>query len=233
MSEVSFMLSLSLRIANKQVLALFGLVSIGFVLNPASWAQGYLTQTGNTPFSTEIPVELGYYDPSTGDLHLAIMLGTWPQRGAPPLTASLVYDSRIWYINGNAWNPNNIPNSTGGWRLQISPIFGGSVSHNTNAISCNIEGAPRLFYYAYNDFWWTDPYGTVHTFPINTEWDIHGCGNGNVPSDTEYAIDSTGYQMAVTNYTNVSSITAPDGSQVYPTYKDRNGNYFSTDSNVY
>jgi len=35
----------------------------------------------------------------------------------------------------------------------------------------------------------------------------------------------------VTNYTTVSAIYAPDGTQVYPSVKDTNGNYFSTDPN--
>ena len=37
--------------------------------------------------------------------------------------------------------------------------------------------------------------------------------------------------MYVTNYTTVSAIYAPDGTQVYPSVKDTNGNYFSTDPN--
>ena len=58
-------------------------------------AQGYLTQVGNTPFQTTIPVEMGYYDASTGNLHIAIPLGSWPQRGSHGFSAALVYDSRI------------------------------------------------------------------------------------------------------------------------------------------
>src|SRR5207249_3020757 len=37
--------------------------------------------------------------------------------------------------------------------------------------------------------------------------------------------------MYVTNYTTVSASYAPDGTQIYPSVKDTNGNYFSTDVN--
>lgn len=225
------MATLLRQIARKRILGVLGLVATGFILNPVSWAQGYLTQVGNTPFSSTVPVELGHYDASTGDLHLSIPLGAWPQRGGYSLTASLVYDSRIWYINGNVWNPNNIPNTTGGWRLEMSPIFGGAVSDSFQSQPC-YNGYKWLYYDVYDNFTWTDPYGTVHSFPIQTERDrFANCsGNGDTPDGTAYATDSTGYFMTVTNYTTVSSITAPDGSQVYPSFEDRNGNYFSKDS---
>ena len=47
-------------------------------------AQSYLTQVGRPTFGSPVPVELGYYDTSTGDLHLQIPLGSWPQRGGYP-----------------------------------------------------------------------------------------------------------------------------------------------------
>lgn len=201
-------------------------------LFPTARAQSYLTQVGYTTFSTKLPVELGYFDAATGDLHIEIPLGTWPQRGGHTFTAALVYDSRIWYINNNTWTPTNIPNSWAGWRLVTDPALGGSTTYKTTTGTCECPEPPchtQEYYHVYSNFTWTDPYGTVHTFPINTAKDPWGCW-GDQSSDSEYANDSTGYYMRVTNYTTISSITTPDGTRVYPGFEDSNGNYFSTDS---
>lgn len=216
-------------VTRMRALPILGLCVLSYFLCSVATAQSYLTQVGSTTFSTTLPVELGYYDSSTGDLHLAVSLGSWPQRGGYSVTASLVYDSRIWYINNNVWNPNNIANSMGGWRLEMSPIFGGTVNDSEAEVPCN-NGYKELAYYTYSNFTWTDSQGTLHTFPIQTQKDPFDCGVGNDPSGSAYATDSTGYFMTVTNYTS-ASISGPDGSQVYPSFKDRNGNYFSADSN--
>lgn len=212
-----------------RIVAVLCLSTAAFFLGSIAAAQSYLTQVGNTTFSTTIPVELGHYDASTGDLHLQIALGMWPQRGGRTLTASLVYDSRIWYISGSSWQPGNIPGSQGGWRFETA--LGGTATHNTTGYNCT-GGTGRLnSYVTYHNFKWTDTSGAIHSFPIFTETDPYNCApDGNIPSDTEYADDASGFQMQVTNYTN-TVVYAPDGSQVYPSFKDTNGNYYSTDSN--
>jgi len=43
-------------------------------------------------------------------------------------------------------------------------------------------------------------------------------------------MDSSGFHMYVTNYTS-ATIFAKDGTQVYPSYKDTNGNFFTSDGN--
>jgi RHS repeat-associated protein len=197
---------------------------------PGARGQSYLTQVGPSTFSTAIPVELGYYDASTGDLHLQIPLGSWPQRGGFSVTAALVYDSRIWSNILGTWQPTNIPGSNGGWRLQMTPAAGGSTSHGHITTLCPEPGS-RARYTTYQNFTWTDPYGTVHTFPINTESDPTNCDIGNIPSDQQYANDSSGFFMSVTNFTTVSAIYSVDGTQVYPSFEDTNGNQLSADAN--
>jgi hypothetical protein len=59
-------------------------------------AQSYQTALGVPPFATTLPVENGFVDASTGNLHLEIPLGSYTQRGLSPLKISLVYDSSIW-----------------------------------------------------------------------------------------------------------------------------------------
>ncbi len=196
----------------------------------AAYSQGYLTQVGDTTFAQPLPLEHGYYDASTGDLHLSIPLGSWSQRGGYSLTASLVYDSRIWTIISNSWQPTNIPSSNGGWRLVTSPASGGRTTYSHHTANCP-DGDPGQRY-TYNDsFTWTDPFGTVRSFPIYTQTDSTVCNGGSSPSDQEYATDASGYYMVVNNYTQVSGIYMSDGTQVYPTFKDRNGNYFTSDVN--
>lgn len=200
-------------------------------------AQAYLTQVGNTPFSTAVPVEMGYYDASTGNVHLEIPLGSWPARGRHGFTAALVYDSRVWFIGTpggtRTWQPTNVPvTNWAGWRLMTIPAIGGTTHYTTQVLNCTCpeppcHNTPR--YYKYSNFTWTDAYGTVRAFPIYTEYDPYSC-DGDNPVDTEYANDSSGYRMAVTNYTQISSVIAADGTSVYPGVEDKNGNYFSTDS---
>jgi len=150
--------------------------------------QGYLTQIGDTPNGTRVPVELGNYDASTGNLHLEIPLGTWTERGSNGFTAALVYDSRIWFPSGS-WHPTNIPVANwAGWRLITSPAIGGSVANTTQQFSCTCWEPPchnTAKYYTYTQFKWTDTFGTIHTFPIFTESDPNNCDQGNTPSDTE------------------------------------------------
>lgn len=88
-----------------------------FVLSTLAVGQDYLTRVGRPTFSTPEPVELGFIDLSNGNLHLEIELGSFPQRGRIPYSARLIYDSRIWKVVNNAWQPTNVANSWGGWRF--------------------------------------------------------------------------------------------------------------------
>jgi hypothetical protein len=205
---------------------------------PAQNFINYTTSIGNTPFSTTMPVPMGFVDLSNGNLHMTVPLGSWPQRGNHPFTVALEYDSRIWVpaIVGSTltWQPTNVPNSQGGWRFVTTPVTGGTTSFQYNVYNCNGTLAhppyPRNSVVKYFNFQWTDPYGTVRLFPIHTVLDTTHCF-GDVASDTEYATDSSGFQMKVSNHSTGIKILAPDGSQVYPTFEDTNGNTFGKDSN--
>jgi len=82
----------------------------------------------------------------------------------------------------------------------------------------------------YQTFTWTSSDGTQHMFPMITREQLSSCGASSVSSGHSFATDSSGFHMWVTNTTQ-AVVYAPDGTQVYPTAKDSNGNYFSTDSN--
>ncbi len=215
----------------RSLVSYFSLIFIGFLLcvfsSPGASAQSYLTSVGNVPFSTTIPVELGNIDASNGDLHLEVPLISLPQRAtAKPYSVTLAYDSRIWESSVGTWAADNVYQSTmGGWRIVSSASAGSNPGHSSINHNC-VGGDPGQHYTKYSNFWWIDPTGTYRSFPINTEYDPWECDSDN-PSDTEYATDSSGYQMVVTSYTTVNAIYAADGSQVYPNYEDTNGNYFA------
>jgi RHS repeat-associated protein len=207
------------------------ILGIALVFSTSLTAQSYLTSTGSPSFASNIPVELGYVDLSNGNLHLEIPLATFAQRGKLALNERLVYDSRIWQIvnNGtsNVWAPTNVPNSQAGWRF-VTGMESGTVTHHFTHTKCSLQSGGGT-YNDYINFVWTAPDGSSHMFPIDTEnGDGSGCG-ANLPDDTEYASDSSGYVMAVTNFTQ-ATVYGPDGTRIYPCCEDTNGNYFSTDA---
>jgi hypothetical protein len=93
--------------------------------------------------------------------------------------------------------------------------------------------SPLHHYYEYYDFIWTAPDGTQHSFStidlIHDTTTGNLCG-GSTPNGDAFADDASGYHMYVTNYTS-AAVYAPDGTQVFPTVKDTNGNFFSRDGN--
>ncbi|HKW76518.1 MAG TPA: hypothetical protein VJN64_13400, partial [Terriglobales bacterium] len=186
----------------------------------------YTTATGTPTFTTALPVEMGFTNVANGNLHLEIPLASFPQRGRLVYNARLVYDSLIWKISGGAWQATNVPNSMGGWRL-LTGGESGTVTYTTVSKACDTP-PPIRYRTLYSNFIWTAPNGTKHRFPISTMRDNTICQEG-VSSDDELADDSTGYSMSVTNYTS-ATIYAPDGTQVYPTVMDTNGNFFSKDT---
>ena len=87
-------------------------------------AQNYLTAGGAPTFSAPAPVELGFTDTANGNLHLEILLGSFPQRGSKqPLTAKLVHDSNtMWYVSCSlscSWQPSSFTNA---WTWRVANL---------------------------------------------------------------------------------------------------------------
>jgi len=196
---------------------------MGAFVKPAE-AQ-YTTAAGTPTFTTAIPVEMGFVNAANGNLHLEIPLASFPQRGSLTYNARLIYDSSIWTVNGGAWSPTNIPNSIGGWRL-VTGGEPGTVT-NTEGITFCDTPPPLNSRTTHVAFVWASPDGTSHRFPIFTQRDRTVCAE-DIPSDTALADDASGFTMSVTNYTS-ATVYAPDGTQVFPTVMDTNGNYFTQD----
>lgn len=201
-----------------------------------SVAQGYLYLYGSPTFNTPSTVEQGFVNLANGNLHIEIPLASFPQRGRIGFSAKLVYDSRIWtqVFNGTSivWSPTNVANSQGGWRF-VTTADKGTVSYaSSQDIACD-DGIHTYYTNTYGPFFWTDPSGTQHTFPITTwTWPpgnlCPGGGPGQSTGDA-FASDSSGLHMYVTGYFR-ANVFAKDGTQVYNSntsfqVKDANGNY--------
>lgn len=197
----------------------FALVALACLLTFGSCITS--AQTGQRPFVAPEPVELGFVESATGNLHLEIPLGSFPQRASgQPARYFLAYDSNIWSISAShVWQPSGPPYYVG-WRTVTS-----------NWLSVNYTVTPIACWYYYQNFNWIDPLGVGHFFPITT---VSGCSG--TPSGDALAADSSGYHMYVTNYTN-ATVYAPDGTLVAQSpyvidsnnndiaIKDANGNY--------
>src|SRR5947209_8287355 len=201
-------------------------VVVSAALSAASAAQSYIYATGSPSFSTLEPVELGFIDVANGNLHLEIPLASPPQRGSLVASEKLVYDSRIWSPVNSVWSPNNVPGSMLGWRFLSGAQT--NVTYSAPSTACDTR---QGFFTTFAGFAWTGPDGTVRKFTsIETERDPSGCDGGGNSTADGFADDSSGYHMYVTNY-NSAVVFAPDGTQVFPVWKDTNGNSFSTDTN--
>jgi RHS repeat-associated protein len=212
------------------------LVVISFVRlasSHASGAQSYATDFGAYQWTTPIPVTGGYTDAANGNLHIEIPIASVPERGNVPFVAKLVYDSHIWQQARVAgflsWQPTNVPNSWGGWRLITSAGTGGNVTYQVYSGTCTIlvgkqEGHPP--YTQYSNFTWTAPDGRKIPFGGYTYYDNNdGCGPA-VTSMSGTSTDASGYHISVIGYTS-AIVHAPDGTQIFPAVEDTNGNYYS------
>lgn len=205
------------------------------LLAPGASAQDYVLQIGSPAFATPQALDTGQVDAANGDFSLSIPLISLPQRGNGSFTAQYAYDSRIWQIvtsgGSSSWQPANVPGSWGGWR-PVTSAGPGTVSSTAKNVYCTDAGQQYLQEIDYSNFVWSESDGTQHFFPISTAQpeDTTHCSPSNVASGSAYATDSSGRFMAVSNY-NSATVYAPDGAQLYPSFKDANGNYFSIDAN--
>ena len=202
----------------------------------------YLTRVGVPSFTTAMPVEHGFINLATGNLHLEIPLGSFPQRGGQSYEAKIVYDSSIWTPSSGAWSTNNVGigyGGRGGWR-SISSGSPGYVAYDDKpAGTCSRDG--KTTDNSFKNFSWTAPDGTVHNFRTGTPWTVPvryttAClaGSwGGVPHDA-VSDDGLGYHIFVTAgclqpYCKpIATVYAPDGTRVNGgTVQDSNGNFYN------
>jgi len=216
----------------KLLIPLLG-VCVFLVTAAAARAQSdYLYEFGHYHWSVPVPVKDGYVDASNGNVHLSIPIASIPERGKVPYTASLVYDSHIWQESCSggscSWQPTNVAGSWGGWRLVTSDGTGGGVTYTTTLRKCYDGSRGTYLYYGwYTNFIWHSPDG--HTIPFGgTTYVIpSACGGGGTSTFSGADQDQWGYHINVTNEIQ-ATVYAPDGTEVYPTVEDTNGNYVNT-----
>jgi len=189
-------------------------------------AQGYLTSTGTPSFAAPYPAEMGTVDAASGNLHLEIPLGSFPQRGQNAgFVPKLLYDSHIWAVPTDG--------ASAVWTTQGS-LYG--LAFDTWGFSEG--GAAGLYLMASSgsgcneDMMLWGESGTQHFFNIPGTLSGTTCSGG-----TSYAADSSGYQIQQTAWGSGQnaqvSVYAPDGTEIYGSAlysnfiatKDPNGNY--------
>src|SRR5579859_2251305 len=201
--------------------------SIASLFTTIAQGQNYLTSTGSPSFSAPVPVELGSVDAASGNLHLSIPLGSFPQRGtSQPQGFTLEYDSGLWIpvalsLSTTQWEINDqVPGwILGGWYYSFE-ASGSSISSEVT------QGC-------WTDFTWPDQNGTPHSFHVNMSY----IGGQGCPSTGDaFATDSSGFHIYIT--ANDTLVYAPDGTLVHSEQmrdqnnrriitKDSNGNYMS------
>ncbi len=214
-------------------------------------AQTYLQNLGLPPFTTALPVESGFINAATGNLHIEIPLGSFPERGGATDKVVLMYDSAFWtpyysWYTGSIWEPINVytggPPGAAGWRLVTSGDQGATTYGDYEYGYCSADDDYAVA--DYSPWIWIAPDGTQHSFPADTSQPLHpdDCAASDVPNSTAYASDGSGFYISITGYTN-ATVYAPDGTAIGPltwtsggydqTKTDPNGNQYATTLNYF
>ena len=227
-----------------QTLRLFLLLAAitGYLWGPfvkSAHGQDSIQQIGLLPFSKTLPAPSGYVNPVSGDLHLDIPLGSYPQRGKlGPSAFKLSYDSGIWSQITDSWCcgpwglnaswpiPGASFSAAGGWQLSV-PGDGGQLLNNEEDYYC---GSGDLEESTYSDWYWIDPQGTTHTFVhVLTQVGYnpgYPCSDDSSvwTSSDSYADDGSGYHLYASGWNAV--IYDKDG--MLTGVEDANGNEFGS-----
>ena len=194
------------------------LLGLGFLFGPwialGDAQDQYLGVVGIPRWSVLQPVENGYYNLASGNLHLEIPLGTWSQRAGGQSSASLAYDSSEGWLGLN-WSLSTTPSSgSAGWDTDDE-----SDSYCDYPFDDEMTDAWGSGPYVY-----TEPNGTSH--PFSGSWhNTYATNCGTSPSFSEsaggYALDGSGYYAEVSgggsaqSWSESKTIWAPDGNIVY------------------
>ncbi len=210
---------------------------------PAASQTSSLDEPGIPSFTTAFPVEHGFINLANGALHIEIPIGSYSQRGnVKALNARLVYDSRFWIVRTDPvserqyWAPDGLPPvgiRVGGFRL-ITDLEPGFANESSSVAQCGCisEGSTchPIFKTTYTGFFYQEPNGTMHRASDKFKLVQSSCVAGSPGNATVGTVDNSGLKLVITNYT-ISAVYGADGTQVFPSVQDTNGNFFSQDSN--
>lgn len=232
---------------------LFGIASLFVVIATAPPVLGQVA-TGVYPFGTFDTPGIDTINVGNLNVHLSIPVLSKTGRGLP-FNASLTYDSSIYYpvgVSGSqTWTPVvQFP----GWNNASGFIFG-KFSYSTGGVDYQYD-APywdgseyinvpvNCYYTAYNNWVFTDAAAVAHHFGGSAQtlefnyqdWSPDGwtCPDSSNSNASGQALDGSGYQIAITNYTdpsvslNTGTVTTSSNGTA-STVTDSNGNQISTD----
>ena len=216
----------------------------------ATLALGQVT-TGQYPYGTFDSPGVDTINVGNLNVHLTIPVLNKPGRGLP-FQANLAYDSSVYYPapvgSSKTWTPTlQFP----GWMNETGLIFGSfsysSIGTQTESYVAYQENGqyvniPVFCYYTeYTSWVFTDTKGAQHPFSGYT-LQYNGqssspvpftCGSDS-PGGSGSAIDGSGYQLTLSNYTTasvsqVTGTTTVSSNGTSSTMTDSNGNQISTD----
>jgi hypothetical protein len=195
-------------------------------------AQDYTTSTGSPSFAAGYPAEMGTVDAASGNLHLEIPLGSFPQRKGGQVDLKLAYDTHIWSFVSDGVSGGWLPltpasqpsfGPSGGWRLTVPGLE-------------EVEGVSSGCAIDYETF---AANGTQHWFYVSlgTGTLASGC---SLSTASTYAVDSSGLELVATySKPNVNvQIYGPDGAYLFGAQigaslpEDANGNYVQSADDV-
>lgn len=209
------------------------LVSIltALFLPVCAWSQ----TTGLPPFGSLDQVGLETRNNQDLNVLLAIPVMSSPGRDGLDLNFSIVYNSSIWtkYLSGWVPNSTNIP--PWGWTTAYS-VGGTNYTTRSSHVRCNKcfmgDGCQYIDTTTSNSYTYTDPVGTLHSFPVNWQEDYDECTGDDTFSGTftGYATDGSGYYISLDPGSgSIVSLIAKNGFQIgNGSITDRNGNYISS-----
>ena len=195
--------------------------------------------TGLPPFGSLDQVGLETRNNQDLNVLLAIPVMSSPGRNGLDLNFGLVYNSSIWtkYLSGWVPNSTNIP--PWGWTTAYS--VGGTNYTTTNShVRCNKcfqgDGCQYIDTTTTDDYTYTDPLGTLHSFAgVNYQDQYDECTGVETQSGTfsGYASDGSGYYISIDSGSGaILSLIAKNGFQIgNGSITDRNGNYISSSVN--
>src|SRR5690348_10733587 len=179
-----------------------------------SQANDPLSDLGVPPFLTTLQVESGWIGMANGNLHLEIPLASYPQRGRPPITIALAYDSTIWPQCSTCF-----AELTRGWRIKYSMVPLEAINDMQPGNKCTSGTGSMDEWDTYKNFSSTDPQSSTQQFNLTTvQGYLTPCGDfryKTAPNADGFATDLSGYHMYVTNST-VTVIYGPDGTIELP-----------------
>ena len=169
-----------------------------FLLSIVMASTTLVGQTIGKPVGTALfPIEHGFIDLASGNVHLEIPIEGYKQRGNVQAPASFVYDSSIWTSDidtttgTGTWQPNGVTDIAGyvgettnaGWRFNYMPgstVTVGVLGGANGGFPCVLPDGQTETVWENYGFTWYDFSGTPHLFPIVT-FDLNalGCTNAS------------------------------------------------------